>query len=140
MPPENNFKFLKYRKVWLMIGWGLILTVTYLTLIPKPPDLMDDIRFGDKIGHFLSYAILMFWFCQLYISARHRLFLAAGFVLMGITLEYLQGLGGVRMYEVADMFANSMGVLIGALMIIFGSDRFLFFIEKKIGVNTGIEH
>ena len=133
MTPANNFQSLKYRKVWLIIGWILILAVIYLTLTPKPPHLMDEIRFGDKIGHFVSYALLMFWFCQLYISRRHRLFLAGAFVLMGITLEYLQGLGGVRMYEVADMFANSTGVLIGALMIIFGSDRFLYFLEKKMG-------
>ena len=123
-----------------MIGWILIIMVIFLTLTPKPPQLMDEIKFGDKIGHFVSYALLMFWFCQIYIVRRHRLFLAGTFVLMGITLEYLQGLGGVRMYEVADMFANSTGVLIGALMIVFGSDRFLFFLEKKMGVNTGSEY
>ena len=141
MPPDNNFQYLEYRKVWLLIGLILIYMVIFLTLTPNPPGLglMGEIRYGDKIGHFLAYALLIFWFCQLYFSHRHRLFLAGTFILMGITLEYLQGLGGIRMYEVTDMIANSTGVLIGALMIYFGSDRFLYFLEQKVGVVRSAE-
>jgi hypothetical protein len=34
---------------------------------------------------------------------------------MGVTLEFLQGWGGARIFEYADMAANSLGVLIAWL-------------------------
>jgi len=132
-------KHLQYRKVWLSIGWALILAVVYSTLIPSPPDLMDNISFGDKIGHFVSYAVLMLWFCQLYLGIRHRLLLSLAFILMGITLEFLQGIGGIRMYEVADMIANSMGVIIGAILTYIGLGNVLYNIEKKMSVISKLE-
>lgn len=69
-----------------------------------------DVPYSDKIGHFASYAVLMSWFCQLY---RRRIFYAAGFILMGVALEFVQGQLGYRSYEEADMLANALGVLLG---------------------------
>ena len=66
--------------------------------------------YSDKIGHLASYAVLMFWFCQLY---RTRIFYAAGFILMGVALEFVQRQLGYRSYEVGDMIANALGVLLG---------------------------
>jgi len=135
MTASNRFNpHLKYRKVWLFAGWILIFTIIYLTLTPSPPDLMDNISFGDKIGHFISYAVLMLWFCQLYIEFKLRLFLSLAFISMGIALEFLQGFGGVRLYEIADMFANSAGVLIGASLTYIGFGNVLHNFEKKLRV------
>jgi glycopeptide antibiotics resistance protein len=36
-----------------------------------------------------------------------------GFVAMGIGLEFMQGQLGYRTYEVFDMYANTLGVLLG---------------------------
>jgi len=38
---------------------------------------------------------------------------ATGFILMGIALEFLQGMTGTRSFEVFDMVANSVGVALG---------------------------
>ena len=135
MSKANNYTSLQYRNIWLILGWVQILAVALLTLTPKLPDLVDEISFGDKIGHFAAYALIMFWFCQLYIKNFHRLLLAISFVIMGITLEYLQELGGVRMYEVADMFANATGVLIGTILAYLGMDTLLLKFEKLTGIN-----
>jgi VanZ family protein len=65
---------------------------------------------GDKLGHLAGYALLMFWFAQLY--ARRAVW-AAGFIAMGIVLELLQGWLGYRSLEGYDMLANTAGVLLG---------------------------
>jgi len=75
---------------------------------------------GDKLEHLLAYGTLMFWFCVLYRPLRVRAFYAAGFIAMGIALEFVQRWLGYRSFEVADMVANAAGVGLGwgaALMI-----------------------
>lgn len=55
----------------------------------------------------------MFWFCQIYIKKKIRIAYAAGFIAMGVALEFIQGRLGYRTYEVFDMYANGLGVLLG---------------------------
>jgi VanZ family protein len=62
----------------------------------------------------------MFWFCQLYARRESRIAYALLWIGMGIGLEFVQGALGYRTYEVYDMYANTLGVLIGwaaALML-----------------------
>lgn len=82
----------------------------WLSLTPSPPDPGFDQ--GDKLGHLLSYAMLMGWFCFLYPAPRARALHAAAFIAMGIGLEFLQAQTAYRTYEVADMASNTAGVLI----------------------------
>ena len=79
--------------------------------MPSPPSV--GIEYSDKLGHFLAYGILMYLFCRLYASRTARLGYAIGFAAMGIALEFLQGTLGYRSFEVADMGANALGVLLG---------------------------
>jgi len=55
----------------------------------------------------------MFWFCLLYASRASRIAYACLWIIMGIGLEFAQGQLGYRTYEVYDMYANTLGVLIG---------------------------
>jgi hypothetical protein len=55
----------------------------------------------------------MFWFCQLYVAERKRALHGIIFVAMGIVLEVLQGMGGLRQYDALDMVANAAGVATG---------------------------
>ena len=96
------------RVAYLAIGWGWAAAIVWLSLTPAPPQV--DVPYSDKIGHLASYGLLMFWFCQLY---TRRIFFAAGFILMGVALEVIQGQLGYRSFEVADMLANALGVLLG---------------------------
>jgi len=106
--------FLRYRSLWLCIGWGLVLLVIYGSLTTKPVQL--DIRYFDKLSHLLSYFVLMGWFTQLYSGTIQHLFWALFFLALGMVLEYMQALGGVRYFEWADMLANSTGVLLGLML------------------------
>ena len=88
----------------------MVAAVVWLSLTPSPPKV--DFEQSDKVGHLLAYGALMFWFAQLYVG-QTRLLYAAGFVVMGIALEFAQGALGYRSYELVDMAANTLGVLLG---------------------------
>jgi hypothetical protein len=63
-------------------------------------------------------------FCLIYDQWRRRLGYAAGFVAMGIALEFLQGMTGYRTFDPLDMLANAVGVLGGlAVALAFRSSR-----------------
>jgi VanZ family protein len=102
---------LRWLPLSLATGWLLVAAVVYLSLTPAPPKV--DLPEGDKVGHILAYAVLMFWFIQIYYRARSRVLIALAFVLLGVGLEFLQGYGGEREFEFEDMIANAAGLALG---------------------------
>ena len=88
----------------------MVLAIVWLSLTPSPPQV--DFRESDKVGHLLAYGVLMFWFGQLY-ARKTPVYYGAGFVLMGIGLEIAQNTLGYRTLDLADMAANTLGVLVG---------------------------
>lgn len=103
---------LRFHGLWLAVGIGLIVAIVYLSLTPAPIDL-DLGANSDKLGHFMAYGSLMYWFCMLYPPSRRQLALAAGFCALGVGLEFLQGTTAYRSFDPADMAANCAGVAIG---------------------------
>ena len=103
---------LRFKTLWIFVGWCLVIAVIILSLGPPPPPLVPTIDYGDKLGHVLAYFVLMGWFAQIYHKPRERLFYLIGFLLLGGGLEILQALGGTREGEWLDMLANSIGVLL----------------------------
>ena len=99
------------RRLFLAIGWAMIGVILWLSLTPQPPQV--DFEHSDKVGHFLAYGGLMYWFCQIYRTSRARLACAAAFIAMGIAIEFVQGWTGYRSFEVYDMVADALGVLLG---------------------------
>lgn len=99
------------RAIFVALGWGWAGTIVWLSLTPSPPTI--DLEQGDKLGHFAAYGLLMLWFCFLYRSKPARLAYGAGFIAMGVALEFIQRMLGYRTYEVLDMVANGIGVLLG---------------------------
>ena len=105
---------LRYRKLWLAIGFALVALVIYLSLTPDPIDVgtIEEV----KTGHFLAYAVLMLWFAQIYRSLRGRIAVGLLLVLMGVLLEYAQAMVGYRSFGYADMRDNGIGVTAGLLL------------------------
>lgn len=113
---------MRRRGLWLTGGWLMVAAIIWLSITPSPPQV--ELEHGDKLGHLLAYGILMFWFCQLHPSHGTRLIYATGFAAMGVALEFIQGALGYRSFEVADMFANALGVLIGwGAALVFSKER-----------------
>jgi VanZ family protein len=99
------------RKILVALGWAGIAAIIWLSLTPSPPTV--GFETSDKAAHFFAYGALMLWFSLLYSKATSRLVYAAGFVAMGIGLEFLQGTLGHRTYEMFDIVADTIGVLLG---------------------------
>ena len=99
------------RNAGIAAGWGWAAAIVWLSLTPSPPEV--DLAHGDKLGHFAAYGLLMFWFALLYRERKARIAYALGFIAMGVALEFAQGQLGYRTYDVFDMYANTLGVLLG---------------------------
>jgi len=122
---------LRLRPLWLVIGWAMVAAVVWATLTPKPPQPAFSFFAMDKVEHLLAYAVLMGWFMQLH-RGRTRLAYGLGLAAMGVLLEVLQGLGGVRYFEYADMAANATGVALAALLGRTACDRILLGLERRL--------
>ena len=105
-------KPLKFAALWLALGWGYAATIIYLSLTSLPHSGVE-IPFLDKWAHLLAYGGLMGWFMQIYDQPKPRWIHLGLFLVMGAGLEVLQGLGGIRTAEWADMIANTGGIALG---------------------------
>ena len=106
----------RYQKLWLVIGYALVALVIYLSASSHPPDSGIELPNFDKVMHALAYFVLMGWFAQLYHVKKHRIIYALAFVFMGIVLEIVQSFDPARSAELADMVANTSGVLLALLL------------------------
>ena len=102
---------LRFSKLWLTLGWILIVVLVVLSLLPKPPQPLH-FRQTDKVAHLIAYMILMLWFANIYSQGSYRLTLGLVFFVMGVCLELLQGKSVHRTFSYADMLANGFGILL----------------------------
>ena len=100
----------RHRRIWLLLGGGMVFSVVVLSLIPVDVDLGEG---RDKVAHFLAYGSMSFWFGMLFAGRARQLGIALAFALMGVGIEFLQGLTDYRTFEVADMVANAIGAALG---------------------------
>lgn len=104
---------LKFRKLWLTIGFGMICLIVYFSLSRHMP--IGSFSHSDKLQHILAYGAIMWWFSLLYPIKRQPL-LAATFLLMGLILDYSQSFVGWRVFDMLDVIANGIGILLGWLL------------------------
>jgi VanZ family protein len=105
---------LRFRTGWLGIGWSLVIAVIISSLAASPPaaNSLFLLPYGDKIAHCFAYLVIMGWFAQIYHAPKSRLGYLIGFILLGVVMEILQGLGGIREADWRDAMANSVGVIL----------------------------
>ncbi len=125
---RNN---LRYYAIWFYIGMFQVAVLLYYSLIPSPPS-PTSLQHADKIYHFTAYAWLALWFAQLYATVRY-LRLGLCLIMLGVIVEILQSLGGMRMFEYSDMLANSLGVLVSLTILSYTKvNRLLCYVECKL--------
>jgi len=107
---QLNPPSLRYRRIWLLLAWGMVVSVVVSSLIPVEIDLSGG---RDKIAHLLAYGSLSLGFGMLFGGRARQLVIAIAFAAMGVALEFLQGLTDYRTFEIADMIANAIGAVLG---------------------------
>jgi len=107
---------LRYRKLWLLVGYLLIALVIFLSLTSSPVEIDTDLPYQDKLLHALAYFLLTFWFMQIYHIRHHVFRWVIFFLCLGLLLEYLQGFDSRRYSEVGDMLANALGVAVALVL------------------------
>jgi VanZ family protein len=120
---------LKFRRLWTLIGYGLVILVVVLSLsssLPSPVDFPS----ADKIFHVLAYGVLMLWFAQLHPKSRYAR-LAGSFFVLGILMEVLQAQLASRSAETWDVAANSLGTLLSWGLALMGMNTLLHHFEVR---------
>jgi len=122
-----------HRRIWLLLGWGMVAAVVVLSLIPLDVDLGEG---RDKLAHFAAYGSLSFWFGMLFGGRARQLRIALAFAALGVVLEFLQGLTGYRTFDPADMLANAIGAALGWGLVQTPLRNGLGWAEQLIGALT----
>jgi VanZ family protein len=117
--------------MWMPLGWFAVCFLIYLSLTPSPPEL-PDWPFSDKMEHFLVYTCIMLWFGFIYLPGKKYLLLGLSLILLGVTLELLQGASGYRSMEVSDACFNALGVFAGWLLARTRLSSTLLWMERLI--------
>ncbi|MFD1616487.1 VanZ family protein [Gelatiniphilus marinus] len=114
---------LKKYALLIAVFYSLALALVSLVRLNNLPDV--GVSFGDKIFHFLVYAVLAFlWFNTFFFVFKQKKTRAVQYaavfsIVFGIIIEVLQGSITVsRHTDVYDAIANTLGVLIMAIILL----------------------
>jgi len=122
-----------FRFPWLWLGlWlaGWVLCIV-LSLMP-PPDLPGPAG-SDKLGHFLAYFTLTAWAVWTFRTRRAHLLAALSLVGLGIAMEIAQAsLTSLRLGDVRDAIANTLGVAVGLTLSFTPLQLLLERIERRL--------
>jgi VanZ family protein len=121
----------RHRRIWLLLGWGMVFSVFVLSLIPLNVDLEEG---RDKVAHFVAYGSMVFWFSLLFEGRVRQLAIAIAFATMGVSIEFLQGMTDYRTFDVADMMANGIGAAIGWGLAQTPLGNALDWVERLLGL------
>ncbi len=104
-----------YRGFWLLLGWLYVLLLLYGSLI-RVLDINTYIDHTNKLIHFLLYFLLAGWFVQLYSRLSQRIVILGSEKLLGIIIEFLQGLTAYRSFDMLDALASSIRAISAFLL------------------------
>lgn len=102
--------------LWQGVWWLAVLSVFAVCLLPSA-ELPQVPVGGDKVEHFLAYALLAAAAMQLHARRTTLWRPALGLLLMGALIEVLQAtLTSSRSGDAADLLADALGVLFGLVL------------------------
>jgi VanZ family protein len=111
----------------LAVALVIVLSLVNLSGLPPVPEG------GDKVEHFLAYALLSASAVQLFVRRRACVVVASLLVAMGIALEFAQGtLTATRMADPYDAVANTLGVLAGLATLLTPASRLLLALDARL--------
>ena len=105
---------LRLRWLWWSLGVLLVVGVCVGSLLPGEIVIVP-LSVGDKWLHAGSYLLLMVWFGGIYHTRRH-LAVAGVLFALGLVLDILQGTVRSRTFDLLDVAANAVGILVGLVL------------------------
>lgn len=118
--------------IWWGIGFVLVLGVCVGSLLPA--QLTPGIPLRDKVQHAAAYLLLMVWFAGMY-RRRYHAVIAVLLVLLGLALDLAQSATVTRSFELADVAANTGGILAGLLLARFFLEGWCLRVERLVGLS-----
>ena len=105
---------LKYKLFWLILNALIFISLTSLLVFPPEwffgPDIGLPELLSDKVVHILVFTILTIWVCGQIVSFINVLLYISFY---GIIIECIQYFSPYRTYELLDIVANEIGIILG---------------------------
>lgn len=120
---------LRHPRVWLALGWALVIGVVVGSLVPG--QMLRSVGVGDKIMHGGSYFLLMVWFAGLYSRKVHPI-IAVVLLLLGAGLDLLQATTKTRSFDLHDIAANGLGIVVGLLLSLWLLEGWCQRLERRL--------
>lgn len=123
---------LQLRKLWLSVGYLLVLNILILSLVPLDTAPTLTVPYSDKAAHALVFMLLMLWFSGLMPPRLYpRLFVAL--LAYGALIEFLQQFTPYRSLEFLDVVADAVGLLFGWGLALAGLNKWSRWLERLFG-------
>lgn len=119
---------LRFRRLWLLGGAGIILLIAYICLVPG--DDVPRVQISDKLVHFLMFLVPALWFGGIF-GRRAFPVVAVALLAYGGLTEMAQGwLGWGRASDWRDLLADAAGVVAGLLLALTPLGRWALWLES----------
>jgi len=118
---------LRWFRLWRTIGWLLVAATAVASLMPAAE--LPETHVSDKMEHALTYGVLTLWFTGVY-QDRANAAIGVALFAFGALLECLQALTLTRSPEIADLIANTAGILGALALATAGLDRWCAMVES----------
>jgi VanZ family protein len=121
---------LRYRRLWFFVGLVLAAAITVVCLLPSSD--LPSFHLWDKLEHALAWVALAFWFGSVVVR-RDIVCVGVCLVALGGAIELLQGWMALgRSADIKDLLADSVGILIGVLLVASPLGRVPLWLETKL--------
>jgi len=129
---QNQYP-LKLYVIWLSIGIGLMIFLTWSSLTPLATKVIT-IKHSDLLLHLLAYGSTTFWFAQIFRGPKDLTRVALFMISYGLLMEAAQGLLTLnRDANLFDAIANTCGAGLGMILSrVFQPEGLFYRLEKLI--------
>ena len=111
-------------------AWAAMLVSTLIVcLVPMPPH-EPPIAHLDKVHHLAGYALLVAYAAMLFDTRRALGGAMLGVFALGVLIEALQALVPWRSMDPWDLVANTLGIVLGALVAFTPLRRTLHWVDR----------
>lgn len=116
---------LTHSRLWRIASAVMMLLVLIAALMPAfwffddKASVLSWLDHADKWLHAMTFLILSLWFAGQY-RPRSYWRIALGLMVFGLVIEFCQLLVSYRMADLADVGANTVGIIAGLLIALGG--------------------